>query len=214
MNAVVSIVQPVDTVPDPVTPEDAARAAFYGLIARLFVAPADAELLRALGTSADAASDGNAEFPVAWRGLCGAASVCEPDLVAEEFETLFVGVGKPEILPYASSYLAGFMNEKPLAQLRADLADLGLARHADVKETEDHMAAICESMRHLVLDESLTQAEREARQRAFFVRHVAPWYAALCNAIEAHPAADFFRTVARFVRAFLDLDRQAFEIEI
>lgn len=214
MNAAASTVQPVFLMRDAVTPEDAARAAFYGLIARLFVAPADASLLRALATSAEAASDGDGEFQVAWRSLCGAASVCEPEVVAEEFETLFVGVGKPEILPYASSYLAGFMNEKPLAQLRADLADLGLARHADVKETEDHMAAICESMRHLVLDESCTSLEREARQRAFFMRHVAPWYASLCDAIEAQPAAQFFRTVAKFVRAFLDLDRQAFEIEI
>lgn len=214
MNTAASTVRQVQLMRDPVTPEDAARAEFYGLIARLFVAPADRALLRALAQSAAAAGDGDGAFPDAWRNLCGAASACEPDVIAEEFDALFVGVGKPDIVSHASFYLAGFMNEKPLAQLRAELAELGLARQVGTRETEDHITAICEAMRHLVLDESHSQMDRDARQRAFFARHVAPWYAAFCDAVEAHPAANFHRTVAKFVRAFLDLDRQAYEIEI
>lgn len=214
MSTAASSVRQVNLIRDPVTPEDAARADFYGLIARFFAAPADGALLRALAQSAAAADDVDGAFPEAWRNLCGAALACEPDVIAEEFDALFVGIGKPDIVPYGSFYLAGFMNEKPLAQLRAALSELDLERQAGVKETEDHIAAICESMRHLVLDESRSREDRDARQRVFFIRYIAPWYAAFCDAVEAHPAANFHRTVAKFVRAFLDLDRQAFEIEI
>lgn len=206
--------QPIHLVRDPVSPEDAARAEYYGLIARLFSAPADDALLQALARSELAAGSGEGDFPAAWRQLCQAASACEADVVRDEFDALFVAVGKPEVMLYGSYYLAGFMHEKPLARLRGDLAHLGLARRADANESEDHISALAEVMRHLIGDESLAQAERERRQRTFFECHIAPWYGALCDALARHEAANFHRVVARFTRAFLDLDRQAFEIEV
>ena len=39
--------------------------------------------------------------------------------IAQEYDRLFGGVGKPEVYLYASHYLSGFLNEKPLARLRA-----------------------------------------------------------------------------------------------
>ena len=44
-----------------------------------------------------------------------------------EYNILFIGVGRGEVLPYASYYLTGFLHEKPLADLRAKCAALAFA---------------------------------------------------------------------------------------
>ena len=199
--------------PAGIAPEDQARAGFYALIGRLFSAAPDAGLLNSLARSEGLVAEADADFALAWARLCQAASVCEADAAAAEFDALFVGVGKPEVVLYGSYYMAGFMMEKPLARLRQHLAELGLARQSDVSEPEDHVSALAEVMRHLILDDSLSAIQRNERQSGFFSRHLAPWYGSLFAAIEAAPNANVYRRVAEFARAFLDLDRQAFEIE-
>lgn len=214
MNAAIDTPRKMHFVAAPISPEDQARADFYALIGRLFSAAPDAQLLHSLARSGGLVGDADDALPRAWRHLCQAASVCEPDGVSEEFDALFIGVGKPDVVLYGSYYMAGFMMEKPLARLRAHLADLGLARQADVTEPEDHLSAVAEVMRHLILDETVSASERGERQSEFFSRHLAPWYASLFDLIEAAPKANFYRRAAEFARAFLDLDRQAFEIEV
>jgi TorA maturation chaperone TorD len=198
----------------PIAPEDLARAGFHALLARLFHAAPDAALLHQLAT-ADAieAEDDASALPAAWSGLRAAAAQADPDALRQEFDEVFIGVGKPQVVLYGSYYLAGFMMEKPLAALRDDLARLGFARQSGVAEPEDHIAALADVMRLLITDTTLLAAERAQRQQAFFTRHVEPWYERFFAAVAAAPGADFYRAAGEFGRAFLDLESEAFQIE-
>lgn len=197
----------------PVDPQDETRADFYGLLARLFYAAPDAALLEALADSPELEAEAErARLPTAWRALCRAAREASPEAVRAEYEQTFIGVGKAEVMLYGSFYLAGFLNEKPLAELRGDLAALGFARHGDASEPEDHIAGLADVMRQLILDQDKSSADRDAAQRAFFARHLEPWYGALCHAVEAAPGTDFYRNVAGFTRAFLELEQEFFRI--
>src|SRR5713101_6166069 len=133
--------------PPPVAQEDLARADMYALIARLLYAP-DEQLLRAIATADEIiAETANAPLAEAWHALAAAAEACDPVAMIDEYEKLFIGVGRPEVMLYGSYYLAGFMMEKPLALLRGDLAQMGLARNESVCEPEDHLSALCDVMR-------------------------------------------------------------------
>jgi hypothetical protein len=123
------------------------------------------------------------------------------DEVAREYAALFGGVGKPEVYLFGSHYLSGFLNEKPLARLRTDLAALGLARDEAMPETEDHIAYLCEVMRYLIAGEDVAVANL-ARQSEFFATHLQPWVTALCDAIAAHPKARFYAALAGFYPFF------------
>lgn len=196
-----------------VDPQDEARADFYGLVARLFYAAPDAELLQALAGSAELEAESTGSgLPAAWSALCHAAGNASPTEVRAEYEQTFIGVGKAEVMLYGSFYLAGFLNEKPLAELRRDLAALGFVRNGEASEPEDHMAGMADVMRHLILDQDKSPADRAASQQQFFARHMEPWYDSLCDAIETAPGTDFYRNVAGFARTFLDLEKEFFRI--
>jgi TorA maturation chaperone TorD len=188
--------------------EETARADLYGLLATLYAAPPSRALL---ATIASAAAQGEGVLHTAWAELVAACGKAKVDAVRAEYDSLFVGVGKPEVLPYASYYLSGFLMEKPLAELRADLADLGLERAEDVNEPEDHIAMLFEVMRYLIASGDIEQANIATQQR-FFRTHLAPWTAQLFDAIEAHRDAAFYAIVTRLARAFVDVERQAFDM--
>lgn len=204
----------------PIGEEDRARADHYALIARLFHAAPDAALLvaladagRVLGGGAEAGEEGGGTaFRRAWAALGEAAAQGSVQAAGEEFDALFVSVARPVVMLNGSWYLAGYLQEEPLAELRAALAGLGLGRRTGVSETEDHIAALAEVMRHLVL--SGADAAGLARQRAFFARHLAPWYGELADCLAAAPEADFYAKAGSLLRAFLDLERAAFEMAI
>jgi TorA maturation chaperone TorD len=120
-------------------------------------------------------------------------------------------VGKPEVFAYGSYYLSGFLNEKPLAALRTDLAALGLGRDRDRLETEDHVSFVLEVMRYLIAGEDAAVCNLE-QQRRFFRAHVQTWLEALCDAVEAHPRAHTWRAVAAMTRAFVQVETQAFDM--
>jgi len=101
-----------------------------------------------------------------------------------------VAIGRPQVVLYASWHLTGFMMEKPLAVLRDDLAELGLARQNEVRESEDHFAALMEVMRHLACDSDRPEAQRLALQQKFFLAHIDPWSEKLCDALDAAPRRD------------------------
>ena len=190
--------------------EDRARAEHYALIARLFHAAPDAALLTALAQTGRTLGGEAGELPRAWAALGAAAQAMPLQAVADEFDALFVSVGKPDVMSNGSWYLTGFLQEEPLAELRDDLAELGLGRRPGVTETEDHIAALAEVMRHLVLtgpDEAGL-----ARQRQFFSRHIAPWYAQFAGALAAAPGADFYAKVGGLLAAFMDIEREAFDM--
>jgi TorA maturation chaperone TorD len=193
-----------------ISPEDSARAGMYALIARLFYAPPDQALLRALA-NADALSPevDNAELAQAWRKLAAAAAVADADAVREEYERIFIGVGKAEVTPYGTGYLIGSMIENPLAKLRAELSRMGLARSESVHEPEDHIAALAEVMRFLIVGDEKCGPADLSTQEAFFSCYLQPWYRQFCEVLS--PRADFYQPVAQFTKAFLDVERESFE---
>lgn len=190
--------------------EDRARAEHYALIARLFHAAPDAALLAALVQAGRTLGGAAGELPRAWAALAAAAQAMPWQAVADEFDALFVAVGKPAVMCNGSWYLTGFLQEEPLAELRDDLAELGLGRRPGVTETEDHIGALAEVMRHLVL--TGPDAAGLERQRHFFRRHLAPWYGQFAGALAAAEGADFYAKVAGLLAAFLDIERQAFDM--
>lgn len=214
MNAPVTIFQPQHPAPDDalvLTDEDRARAHHYALLGSLFFAAPEAPLLTALVASARVLGNGDTPFALAWAELGEIAAGSDAPTVHDEYDTLFYGIGRPVVMLFGSFYLAGFLMEEPLAELRDDLAELGLARRHGVAETEDHIAALAEVMRHLVLtgpDEAGL-----ARQRRFFTRHLQPWYARLADALAAAPQARFYARAGALMRAFFDIESEAFAME-
>ena len=153
--------------------EEIARAEVYGLLAQLYQAPPAPELLANLRVAATEAPVAGAFLEEPFRQLVGAARACSDAAVADEFEALFGGVGKPEVWAYGSHYLSGFLNDKPLVRLRSDLAALGLGRDESRAETEDHIAYLCEVMRYLIAGDDVAVANLTQQQR-FFAAHLQP----------------------------------------
>lgn len=191
--------------------EETARAEIYGLLAALYYAPPTPELLAQLRVAVTEAPAAGGFLEEPWRGVVAAARDMSDAQVAEEFDRLFGGVGKPEIFLFASHHLAGFLNEKPLAQLRSDLATLGLARDETMPETEDHVSYIFEVMRYLIAGDDVEVANLTQQQK-FFAAHVQNWLPGMCEAITAHPAARFYAAVAAFTQAFIGVEAQGFDM--
>ncbi|CAA9419969.1 MAG: Putative formate dehydrogenase-specific chaperone, partial [uncultured Ramlibacter sp.] len=130
--------------------EEAARAEVYGLLAQLYYSPPGPELLGALRVAVTEAPAAGGFLEEPWRSFIGVCRAMSDAEVAAEYDQLFGGVGKPEVYLFGSHYLSGFLNERPLSQLRDDLRGLGLTRDEAMPETEDHLAYLCEVMRYLI----------------------------------------------------------------
>jgi TorA maturation chaperone TorD len=191
--------------------EEIARAEVYGLLASLFHAPPSVDLHAQLRVAVTEAPSAGAFLEQSWSEVVAAARRLSPEQVDDEHVALFGGVGKPEIFPYGSWFLAGTLNERPLVALRDDLATLGLERPPGVLATEDHIANLCEAMRYLIAGEDIGVCNL-ATQRRFFDAHLRPWVERLCDAITAHPRADFHRALAGFARDFFAVEVQAFDL--
>lgn len=191
--------------------EELARAELYGLLSRLWLAPPDAELLAQFKVAVTQAPEAGGHLEAPWTALVGALRATTVEAAAAEHQALFHGIGKPEVFAYASFYLAGFLNEKPLAVLRDDLRALGLTRDAASLETEDHVAYVLEVMRYLIAGDDAAVCNLE-QQRRFFRTHLQSWLPDLCDAVDAQPRADTWRAVAAFTRAFVQVETQAFDM--
>ena len=188
-------------------PEEQGRADFYGLLARLFYAPPDAALLAALASAGELPAEDDA-LAGRWHELSEAATKADAEAVREEYETAFVGTGHAPVTLYTAAYSIRYTNEVPLAELRGELARLGLARRSEAAEYEDHIAALCEIMRHLVAEQQRDLAE----QRRLFERWIRPIAEPLCTAIEASEHTAFYKPVARLAKSFFSLEQTAFEM--
>ena len=200
-------------------PEDQARAEFYALLARLFADAPDAALLRAIADApplapAAHAGDDTAGNGVAsaWDAMRVASAAISPEAVRDEFQALFVGVGRSEVSLYASHYL-GPQSGRPLAELRAALAKLGLARRPESNEFEDHLSLVLETMRMLVAGDGERDPAGVDEQHAFFERHVLPWTTDCCAAISTNSVANYYRRVAEFTQCFVGLERDSLALE-
>jgi len=194
----------------PLAPEESGRADFYALLARVFHAPPDSQLLATLAAAADLPEDADPALARAWSELAAASSVVDTDAVQGEYETLFVGVGKSEVTPYAAFYAGASAVDHPRVRLRADLAGLGLARREHVSEPEDHFAAIFDAMRVLVAGGAGRDAAPLEEQRRFFQAHVAPAEARFLRALKASPNANYYRKVAALGEAFFAIETESF----
>ena len=190
--------------------EEIARAEIYGLLASLFYAAPDEALYAQLQVAVTEAPARGAFLERSWAEVVAAARRLSLADVRDEYAALFLGIGKPEVFLYASFFIAGALNARPLVDLRSDLQALALERPDSVSETEDHIASLCEVMRYLIAGDDVGISNLAGQQR-FFNRHLR-WIDALCDALEAHPRADFYRQVAGFTRDFMAVEVQAFEL--
>ncbi|MFI4932663.1 MAG: molecular chaperone [Burkholderiales bacterium] len=191
--------------------EELARAELYGLLAQLWLAPPDQALLDQFKVAVTQAPEAGGHLETPWQALVAAMRATDVAGAAEEHDALFGGVGKPEIFVYASYYLSGFLNERPLAHLRDELQRLGLTRDDSRGETEDHVAYLFEVMRYLIAGEDTAVCNLE-QQRRFFRGQLQPWLGQLCETVEAHPRAKTWRAVAEMTREFVQVETQAFDL--
>ena len=192
--------------------EETARAEMYGLLAMLYLAPPSTEVWQALQVAVTEAPVSGAFLEEPWQRLVACSRDRTLTEVTREYEDLFGGVGKPDIDLFASIYQTGFLNERPLSDLRTELAELGLQKHPDaLTATEDHIAYLFEVMRFLIAGDDVAVCNL-TRQQGFFARHLQGWVDALCDAIDAHPRAGFYAALAGLTRAFVSIERQAFDL--
>ncbi len=193
------------------------RQEIYGLLAHLFRSAPEQALIDWLVTIETEESDTHG-MSQAWNQLVKAAEKSSTEATLEklddEYQDLFIGVGRGEVMPFGSWHVAGALMEKPLVALRQDLMQLGFERADDVKEPEDHISALCEVMAMLI-----EAGDAEVLQQRFFNRHIQPWYVSLCDQINNAENADFYKSVACLVEAFFTVEQTRFaknpnEIEV
>ncbi|MEO8718788.1 MAG: molecular chaperone TorD family protein [Burkholderiales bacterium] len=195
-------------------PEDQARAQLYGLVASLFYAAPDAQLLSALvhaegfRDDEDARTEQGRALAAAWRELTDACRSAFPVLLVNEHTELFAAPGRAEVTPYLMHYVMQYESETPLVDLRRQLGEWGIARRESVNEPEDHISALCETMRFAIA----VQQRPLDEQKAFFERYLYRGAIAFCDAVKASEKARFYKHVAGFARAFFEVEREAFEI--
>jgi TorA maturation chaperone TorD len=192
--------------------EELQRAELYGLLARLWFAPPDAALFEQFAVAVTEAPQQGAFLEAPWQELVAAMRTVGEQAATEEYEALFIGIGKPDILLYGSHHMAGALNERPLVALRTDLAELGLTRDTASGETEDHVSFLFEVMRYLIAGDDVAVCNLE-RQRLFFRTHLQPWVAnSLCDAVRQHPRAHLYAALAAFTHAFAQVETQGFDM--
>ena len=196
----------------PALPEqDALRSRQWALLARLLAAAPDADTLAALG----ALEGDETALGQAYGVLARMAAETDAATVEREFFELFIGVGRGELLPYASFYLTGFLNERPLADLRRDLGAMGVVRADGRHEPEDHVASIAEVMAGLAAGEfdAGVLGCGAAGEAGFFARHMQPWVTQFFDDLAIAPSARFYRAVAEIGRIFTDIEIRAFALQ-
>jgi len=187
--------------------EDQLRVDLYDFLAALLARPADQALL---GQTAALRGD-QSPLGEAIGALARVAAHSKPDMAEREFNALFIGVGRGELLPYASFYLTGFLNEKPLASLRQDMAAQSISRAPNVFEPEDNIASLLEMMAGLISGRFGDPASL-ARQVTFFNRHIAPWAGHFFNDLTGADSAVFYAGVGAVGQIFMEIEREAFRL--
>lgn len=187
--------------------EDALRGDLYDFLGAMLAGPPSIELLqKAAALSGDDTGIGRGV-----RALATIAAASNPTTAREEFEALFIGLGRGEMMPYASYYMTGFLNEKPLAILRGDMRRLGIARAPNVYEPEDNIASLCEMMAGLIRGRFYTPAGLDEQKR-FFNTHLAPWARHFFTDLEGARGSVLYAPVGAIGRAFMEIEAEAFRM--
>lgn len=189
---------------------DSVRGNVYALLGNLLAAPPDEALLAMLrGISPEAGDE--SLLAASWQLIAVAAARATRTELREEYDALFIGVGRGEVVPYGSWYLTGFLMEQPLAQLRGDLVALGIERQPGVCEPEDHAAALCDTMALLIT--GATPASLDEQQR-FYAWHLEPWLPRFFRDLQQAASARFYRAVGQLGEQFIGVESQAFRVTI
>lgn len=194
-----------DTVIYPIDEIDQERALHYSLLATLLVRPPRQETLDQVAVI----PGGDSTLGRALGALATAAQATDQDRASQEYFNLFIGVGRGDVLPYASFYRTGFLHARPLSQMRADLARFGFVRDPAVFEPEDHIGTMLEVMAALIRREVAADAAEPDQAGVFFKQHIEPWGERLFEDIALAPSAKFYRAVAELGRLWLDIEQQA-----
>lgn len=194
--------------PRSITDEDRSRAQMYQLLGALLSGPPSRELLRGLASL----QGSDTALGSASKALAALAERTSPEDANREYNNLFIGVGRGELLPYASYYLTGFLNEKPLADLRGDLTARGIRVSDDVKEPEDHIGTLCEIMAGIITGEFECDSDLSS-QKAFYDAHLAKWAALFFTDLEKAQTAVFYAPVGSLGKAFMAVEADAFALQ-
>ncbi len=190
-----------------ISTEDRLRADFYNFLGLLLAGPPDKLLLDQMaGLSGD-----DSDLGRAIQAMARVAKVTKPAAAEREFNALFIGLGRGELLPYASFYLTGFLNEKPLAQLRNDMAARGITRAQNVYEPEDNIASLMEMMAGMIVGRFGAPAALED-QKAFWSKHIGPWAAHFYSDLEGAENSVLYASVGTAGRVFMEIEREAFRM--
>ena len=192
----------------PPVAEDELRSQLYRLLAYFLHKPADADGLK---MAAEMQGD-DTDLGKAIAAFALIASKSSAETITQEYHDLFIGVGRGELLPYGSYYLTGFLHEKPLAKLRNDMAELGIERRDDVKEPEDHIAAVCEMMSGLIAGDFDRQIDL-AEQKTFFDTHVGSWAKHFFTDLETAKSSVLYGALGSVGRCFMDIEQVAFTMD-
>ncbi|MFX0540897.1 TorD/DmsD family molecular chaperone [Roseovarius sp. S4756] len=187
--------------------EDRLRADLYNYLGVMLAGPPDELLLaQTAGLTGDASSLGQAI-----EGLARVAKVTKPKSALTEYNALFIGLGRGELLPYASYYMTGFLNEKPLANLRADMAALGMTRAENTFEPEDNIASLMEMMGGMIVGRFGTAAPL-ARQKEFYSKHIGPWAPHFFADLQGAKSSVLYASVGAVGAEFLNVEQEAFRM--
>ncbi len=187
--------------------EDRLRADLYNFLGVILSGPPDDMLLgQTAGLQGDSTDLGQAVST-----LAKMARITKPRTVESEYNRLFIGLGRGELLPYASYYLTGFLNEKPLALLRQDMTAQGLARAQNVFEPEDNIASLMEMMGAMIVGRFGRPADLNT-QKTFFNKHIGPWAGHFFSDLEGAKNSVFYAPVGTVGRLFMDVEAEAFRM--
>ncbi len=187
----------------------AMRAAVYELLGRLLARQPDEDMLKRLGSIGEVdASDG--QIAMGWELMKQASLKFDQEAVHDEYFSLFIGVGRGELVPFGSWYITGFLMEKPVALLRAELIRLGIERQEGVVESEDHISALCDAMALIIRNSEEIPLDT---QRQFFNDHLAPWVGRFFNDMQNAKAAHFYRSVGFFGESFFEFEQQLLDMQ-
>ena len=186
-------------------PEDAHRSSLYALLSSLLGKAPSEEILSNLA----ALSGGAEEIGQSIETLALLARKVDIKTIQREYQNLFIGVGRGELLPYGRFYMTGFLNEKPLANLRDDMKRIGIARSEGNSDPEDHIASLCEMMSGIISNQFYTQLSIK-EQRDFFGTHIGPWAKHFFRDLEGAEYSVFYAPVGRLGSAFIEVEMEAF----
>ncbi len=182
---------------------DVARAEEYALLATLLARAPDAPLLDRLAKLRGDATP----LGITHAMLSQVAADTTVERTEREYFDLFIGLGRGELMPYGSYYLTGFLQERPLARLREELARIGVARADGIVEPEDHAAILCEIMSGLA---SRRLPAPAGSDRVIFEKHMVPWIGRLFADMERAESAPFYSRIGTLGRVFTDIEIEAF----